>query len=38
MKLKNTRAIIDAIHSGELGAAETEATAIFNLQAGQHLE
>ena len=33
MKLKYTRAIIDAIHSGELSAAETQPTAIFELQA-----
>ena len=32
MKLKYTRAIIDAIHSGELSAAETQATSIFELQ------
>ena len=32
MKLKYTRAIIDAIHSGELSQAETAETAIFKLQ------
>ncbi|KAK9808189.1 hypothetical protein WJX73_006738 [Symbiochloris irregularis] len=32
IKLRNTRAIIDAIHSGELAAAQTETTPIFNLE------
>ena len=32
MKLKYTRAIIDAIHSGELSQAETTETSIFKLQ------
>ena len=31
MKLAETRAIIDAIHSGELRTAPTEADAIFGL-------
>lgn len=34
MKLKHTRAIIDAIHSGELLDADCEATPIFGLQVG----
>jgi phosphoenolpyruvate carboxykinase (ATP) len=34
MKLKHTRAIIDAIHSGELAGADCEATPIFGLQVG----
>ncbi|KXZ50333.1 hypothetical protein GPECTOR_17g974 [Gonium pectorale] len=32
MSLKHTRAIIDAIHSGELDTAELAATPIFGLQ------
>jgi phosphoenolpyruvate carboxykinase (ATP) len=32
MKLKHTRAIIDAIHSGELAGADCSATPIFGLQ------
>jgi len=32
MSLKYTRAIVDAIHSGELGAAPYANTPIFNLQ------
>ena len=35
MKLKYTRAIIDAIHSGELSAADTQPTSIFELQVGR---
>lgn len=31
IKLRYTRAIIDAIHSGELKTAQTTATPIFNL-------
>lgn len=31
-KLKHTRAIIDAIHSGELGATEFETMPVFGLQ------
>ena len=33
MKLADTRAIIDAIHSGELVESPTEITPIFNLEA-----
>ena len=33
-KLRHTRAIVDAIHSGELGAGEYETMPIFNLQVG----
>ena len=33
-KLRHTRAIVDAIHSGELSAAEYENMPIFNLQVG----
>merc|ERR1712032_1046673 len=32
MSLKNTRAIIDAIHSGDLAKAPYETMPIFNLQ------
>ena len=32
MKLRHTRSIVDAIHSGELKTAETTATPIFGLQ------
>ena len=35
MKLKHTRAIIDAIHSGELAGADCSATPIFGLQVGR---
>lgn len=42
MKLKHTRAIIDAIHSGELVNADVISTPMFDLQAslcsGCHLE
>ena len=31
-KLRHTRAIVDAIHSGELSSAEYENMPIFNLQ------
>jgi phosphoenolpyruvate carboxykinase (ATP) len=31
IKLRYTRAIIDAIHSGELAAADVETLPIFNL-------
>jgi hypothetical protein len=31
-KLRHTRAIVNAIHSGELGAAEYETMPTFNLQ------
>ncbi len=31
-KLRHTRAIVDAIHSGELSAGEYENMPIFNLQ------
>lgn len=31
-KLKHTRAIVDAIHSGELGNAEYETMPVFNLR------
>lgn len=31
MSLKHTRAIVDAIHTGELAQAETSSTAIFKL-------
>ena len=31
MKLKHTRSIIDAIHNGELGAADYTSTSILNL-------
>lgn len=34
MKLKHTRAIIDAIHSGELAGADCSSTPIFGLQVG----
>lgn len=34
MKLKHTRSIIDAIHSGELLDAECAPTPIFGLQVG----
>ena len=33
-KLRHTRAIVDAIHSGELTAAEYETMPTFNLQVG----
>ena len=33
-KLRHTRAIIDAIHSGELEAAEYETMPIFGLKVG----
>lgn len=33
-KLRHTRAIVDAIHSGELSSAEYENMPIFNLQVG----
>lgn len=33
-QLRHTRAIIDAIHSGELEAADYETMPVFNLQAG----
>lgn len=33
MKLRHTRSIVDAIHSGELMGAETRTTAMFGLQA-----
>ncbi|TWU47749.1 phosphoenolpyruvate carboxykinase (ATP) [Rubripirellula reticaptiva] len=32
MSLKHTRAIIDAIHSGSLGEAETQTDAVFGLK------
>ena len=32
MPLKETRAIIDAIHSGELAGAETRSLGVFDLQ------
>lgn len=32
IKLKFTRAIIDAIHSGELAGVDVSTTPIFNLQ------
>ena len=32
MSLKNTRSIIDAIHSGELARGEFDNFEIFNLQ------
>ncbi len=32
-KLRHTRAIVDAIHSGELTKAEYEEMPIFNLKA-----
>lgn len=32
MKLRHTRSIVDAIHSGELNAAETTTTPIFGLK------
>ena len=32
MSLKHTRAIVDAIHSGELAAGEFSTTPIFGLQ------
>jgi phosphoenolpyruvate carboxykinase (ATP) len=32
MSLRHTRAIIDAIHSGELSRAETVALPLFGLQ------
>ncbi len=32
MKLKHTRAIIDAIHSGELAGADYTTTQYFGLQ------
>ena len=37
MSLKYTRAIVDAIHSGELGAAPYANTPIFNLQVSRAL-
>lgn len=33
-KLRHTRAIIDAIHNGELEGAEYETMPIFGLQVG----
>lgn len=33
-KLRHTRAIVDAIHSGELTKAEYEEMPIFNLKVG----
>lgn len=36
MDLPSTRAIIDAIHSGELDKAETETLPVFNLQVPKH--
>lgn len=38
MKLKHTRAIIDAIHSGELAGADCSATPIFGLQVGDAVQ
>lgn len=35
-KLKHTRAIIDAIHSGELEKAETETMPVFGLKVPKH--
>lgn len=37
IKLKYTRAIIDAIHSGELSAAETTSLPLFGLQVPTHV-
>lgn len=36
MSLRRTRAIIDAIHSGELSGAETAPLPIFGLQVPAH--
>mmetsp|Transcript_23805 Transcript_23805/g.3955 ORF Transcript_23805/g.3955 Transcript_23805/m.3955 type:complete len:281 (-) Transcript_23805:187-1029(-) len=36
MDLKSTRAIIDAIHSGELENTETETLPVFNLEVPKH--
>jgi hypothetical protein len=35
MSLRKTRAIIDAIHSGELSRVETAALPLFGLQVGR---
>ncbi len=35
MSLKVTRAIIDAIHSGELAAGEFDVLPVFNLEVRQ---
>ena len=36
-KLKHTRSIINAIHSGELNAAEYQRTPIFDLRVSQSI-
>ena len=37
-KLRHTRAIIDAIHSGELEVADYETMPVFGLQVGRKNE
>lgn len=37
-KLRHTRAIVDAIHSGELAGAEYETLPLFGLQVGRGME